>query len=146
MAFAGIAFFIFFVVKFIDNYPEKDQPTDIDTNQKYLPYKKRYSIMTNAEKKYFLYLQEKYGQAYYIFPQVNLDKIIEVTDQKNFYTYFNKINRKSVDFVLANKETLETFKAVELDDYTHNWNSRKKRDAFVNEIFESIDLLLSREK
>jgi len=77
---------------------------------------------------------------------VNLDKIIEVTDQRNFYSYFKKINRKSVDSVLVHKDTLETFKAIEIDDYTHNWNSRKHRDTFVNEIFASIDLLLNRER
>jgi len=54
-------------------------------NQKnYLPYKKRFSVMTHAEQAYFKKLQETYGQQYYIFPQINLDKLVEVTTKKSY--------------------------------------------------------------
>ncbi len=44
---------------------------------------------------------------------------MEVQRQFTDYTYKNKIDRKSVDFILANKETLATEKVIELDDYSH---------------------------
>jgi len=103
-------------------------------------YKKRASVMTEAEKKIFRKLQQQYGDQYYIFPQINLNKLIAVTSKTNYYHHFNKINQKSVDFVLANKETLETIKIIELDDYTHRWKSRKKRDEFVNYLMEAVKL------
>jgi len=106
----------------------------------YLPYTKKTSVMTQAEKQYFLRLQQTYGNQYYIFPQINLDKLIKVTDKRNFYSYFNKINRKSVDFVIVNKNTLETIKVIELDDYTHKWSTRIKRDYQVNKIFEKVGI------
>lgn len=101
--------------------------------------------MTPAEQKMYQQLEQQYGDQYYIFPQINLDKLVEVTDKTNYYHYFNKINRKSVDFVLADKNTFETVKVIELDDYTHQFEKRKKRDSFVNELFANIGLLLNRE-
>lgn len=106
----------------------------------YLPYEKRLSVMTEAEKKYFLQLQQQYGNEYYIFPQINLDKLVNVTDKNDYYRYFNKINRKSVDFVLVDKMTLNTIQVIELDDWTHQKQSRKKRDIFVGEIFKKIEV------
>ncbi len=116
-------------------------------NQKnYLPYKKRFSVMTHAEQAYFKKLQETYGQQYYIFPQINLDKLVEVTTKKSYYHYFNKINRKSVDFVIADKNTLETIKVIELDDWTHGLEKRKERDDFINNVLEVCSIIKIRQK
>lgn len=108
------------------------------------PYKRKSSVMTKAEQRMFKKLEKQYGDKYYIFPQINLDKLITVTDKQNYYRYFNKINQKSVDFVLADKQTLETVKVIELDDYTHKWEHRKKRDEFVDLLTRNTQLLLQR--
>jgi len=116
-------------------------------NQKnYLHYKKRFSVMTHAEQAYFKKLQETYDQQYYIFPQINLDKLVEVTTKKSYYHYFNKINRKSVDFVIADKNTLETIKVIELDDWTHGLEKRKERDDFINNVLEVCSIIKIRQK
>ena len=96
--------------------------------------------MTNAEKQYFFTLQQTYGSQYFIFPQINLDKLVQVTDKNNYYKFFNKVNRKSVDFVIVDKNTLETVKVIELDDWTHKWGSRKLRDSKVNKLFEKVNI------
>ena len=64
------------------------------------PYSKKESVMTPSEQKYFRKLEQQFGQTHYILCQVALDRIINTTDHKNFYTYWNKINKKSIDFVL----------------------------------------------
>ena len=100
----------------------------------YLPYIKIESIMTTAEQKYFRQLEQQYEQTHYVFPQVKLDKIVTTTDQKNFYSYWNKINKKSIDFVLVDKQTLQTVQLIELNDYTHNQPKRKQRDEFLQKV------------
>lgn len=108
------------------------------------PYRKRASIMTSSEQRYYLKLLNEFGEKYFIFPQVSVDKLVEVTTSKNFYRYFNKINQKSVDFVLVDKNTFETVEVIELDDPTHLWKSRKKRDDFVNKVFDETGINLKR--
>lgn len=113
----------------------------LKTNKKEkFPYKKRISVMTDAEQKMFRQLEQEYGDQYYIFPQINLDKLVEITDQTNYYYYFNKINRKSVDFVLADKISFETVRVIELDDYTHEFKGRRKRDMFVDKVLHIVNI------
>lgn len=107
-------------------------------------YKKRTSVMTAAEQKFFRQLQQEYGEKYLIFPQINLDKLLEVEGSRNNYAARNKIAQKSVDFVLADKETLSTQLVIELDDWTHDLARRKKRDEFVNQLLEQHDFKIER--
>ncbi len=104
------------------------------------PYEKTNSILTPAEQNFYLKLKQEYGENYYIFPQVGLDKIIQVTDQENFYQFWNKINRKSIDFVIVNKEDFRIVKLIELNDSTHNYKKRKERDAFLQKICDDVGL------
>ena len=71
--------------------------------------------MTPTEQKFFRQLQKEYGEKYLIFPQINLDKLLDVEGDKNSYRARNRIAQKSVDFVLADKETLSTQLVIELD-------------------------------
>lgn len=125
-----------------DGYTSKLQPEEP------FPYKKRLSVMTEREKSFFRQLEEEYGNDYYIFPQIKLDKLMEVDDfyryQYKDYEHLNKINRKSVDFILADKTTLETRLAIELDDSTHWRLDRKQRDEFVEDILERCEIPLQR--
>lgn len=100
--------------------------------------------MTAAEQKFFRQLQQEYGEKYLIFPQINLDKLLEVEGGRNNYAARNKIAQKSVDFVLADKETLSTQLVIELDDWTHDLARRKKRDEFVNQLLEQHDFKIER--
>ncbi len=108
----------------------------------YLPYEKTHSIMTPSEQKYFRQLEQQYAQNYYIFPQVKLDKLVKTTDQKNFYTHWNKINKKSIDFVLVDKNTLETVQLIELNDFTHKQSRRADRDSFIAKVCENAGIAI----
>lgn len=107
-------------------------------------YKKRISVMTPTEQNFFKQLQQEYGEKYYIFPQINLDKLLDVEGDKNNYRARNRITQKSVDFVLADKETLSTRLVIELDDWTHKLEKRKIRDEFVKKILEKYDFDLKK--
>jgi hypothetical protein len=112
------------------------------TGSEKFPYKSKPSVMTPAEQKYFRKLEQQFGNSNYIFCQVALDRIINTTDQKNFYTYWNKINKKSIDFVLVNKKTLQTVKLIELNDSTHKSSKRRQRDTFLKQVCEAAGIEL----
>ena len=63
---------------------------------------------------------------------------------KDFMKYFNKINKKHVDFVLAKPENLQIELLIELDDNSHDKEKGKERDEFVEKILEKTGYKLLR--
>jgi len=107
----------------------------------YLPYVKRYCLMTNAELNFFKVLQKAVQDKYYIVPQVQLSKLIEVERRRKWqYSYTNMIDRKSVDFVLFNKENFKPYLVIELDDRSHYRWDRIRRDNFVDEVLNRVGI------
>ncbi len=131
----GVSIAFVVVVLVIKALTTKQTPTAF-------PYKKKESILTAYEQQYFRQLEQQYGDRNYILCQVALDRIINTTDQKNFYTYWNKINKKSIDFVIVDKQTFQTVKLIELNDKSHNYNKRKQRDEFLVKLCESAGIEL----
>ena len=114
-------------------------------------YDPRASIMTPTEIKYYEDLcdaLDRAGLEVSVWPQVNVSAIIEASgnDSSQKARAFNRICRKSVDYVIANKETQATLVCIELDDYTHSWNSRQERDDFINTVFNEVGIPLFRIK
>lgn len=98
--------------------------------------------MTTTELKFYKILEEilnKYELK--IIPQIQLQKIF----QTNNITDFNKIKSKSIDYAVVDKEFKYKF-FIELDDYTHNYANRIKRDNYINNLFENHNLKLLRIK
>ena len=110
-------------------------------------YRVKETMMSSSERLFFENCKHALGPDYDIYPQVNLDKIFKVdylNDYRRFLIYLRKINQKSVDFLIVNKNTQSPIFAIELDDSTHNYEDRKKRDSFVNSLFNYQKLPLLR--
>lgn len=115
-------------------------------NRKY--YEKKRYLITKSE--YILYKRliqicNKYDLI--VNSQVPLYQIIDIKlnkGDKNYLKYFNKIKSKSIDFVIIDKTTTRILQCIELDDYTHNYYTRQKRDIFVNTLFKDLDIKLLR--
>ena len=60
--------------------------------------------MTNAEREFIKVLHLAVQDKYYIVPQVQLSNLVQVKKGEWDYKHKNKINLKSVDFVLFDKE------------------------------------------
>ncbi len=106
-----------------------------------LPYYKNSSFITNAELSFFKVLEKAVANTYYIFPQVNLASLVKVNAKgSDWWKYFGKINKKSIDFILADKTTCKPILAIELDDSSHKEFDRQKRDEFVNKVFAKIGI------
>ena len=67
---------------------------------------------------------------------------MNIRDYKERTKYWNKINRKHVDFLICDRDTLKPIVAIELDDSTHARENRQLRDEFVNQIFTAAKLPL----
>jgi hypothetical protein len=109
-----------------------------------LPYKKKPFYMTAAEYNFFKVLQQAVEDKYYIVPQVSPYHLVEVTTRD--YTATNVIDRKSIDFVLFNKNGFTPRLAIELDDRSHERTDRKIRDHLIETILKQVGIPLVRFK
>jgi len=103
-----------------------------------LPYCKKEHLMTEAEREFFKVLKEVIRDKSYIVPQVQLSKIVGSKSWE--YAYRNKIDRKSVDFVLFNNEYFTPQLVIELDDKSHLREDRQARDNFVDEVLSKVGI------
>jgi very-short-patch-repair endonuclease len=63
-----------------------------------------------------------------VLAQVQLSRLLGVKRGESFATWHNRINQKSVDFVVCRRDS-SVIAVVELDDSTHNRPSRQNADA-----------------
>ena len=56
----------------------------------------------------------------------------------------NRIDRKTVDFLLVDPQSLDPIAAIEVDDRSHESERARNRDALVNSVLKDIDLRLHR--
>ena len=126
---------IFFILGLLVKFLNKDK---IKTND----LKVINSPMTQTEINFINQLEiitNKYQLK--IIPQIQLQKIFKT----NNITEFNKIKSKSIDYAIVdNNYRYKIF--IELDDYTHNYANRIKRDNYINNLFETNNLKLLRIK
>src|SRR5450830_976192 len=109
-----------------------------------LPYVLKRYLMTKAEHSFFGVLEQVTDSSeYYIFPQVSLNNLVTVEKGTGSYqTYHNKVDRKSVDFVLFDRNAMSPVLAIELDDSSHDREDRQERDAFVDRVLTKAGLPL----
>lgn len=75
---------------------------------------------------------------YTVFAKVRLLDLLEpVKGNKKYKTYFYKIQAKHVDFVLCDAKLVARY-IIELDDSSHDTKQRQERDAFVDEVVQSV--------
>lgn len=105
------------------------------------PYKKKL-LLTKNEWRFYKDLKpiaDKNNLT--IIAKVRLADLVEVDSQriqKNEYMkYFNFIAKKHVDFALCNPDNLAVMELIELDDNSHNNNTRVVRDNMVDKILTS---------
>jgi uncharacterized protein DUF2726 len=127
------------------------QPTEPERPYPYAPCP---GLLTDAELRFFAalenarkHLAQTDGWAKTrIMVQVPLGNLIKVKndlDRSTWQTWHNKIDRKTIDFVIVD-ERCRPIVAIELDDSTHAKPSRQTRDAFVEGAFEDAGLRLVR--
>ena len=107
-------------------------------------YGLRDAVLTKAEASFLAVLREIVGEKYQIFVKVRLADIFTTKHGEGYYAALNKVTGKHVDFLLCEPETFAPLLGIELDDKTHKKSARKKRDDFVDEVFNQVGLGLLR--
>ena len=111
-----------------------------------LPYRANDRLLSDAELSFYHVLRQAAGSWATICPQVSLANLFRITtrDHGERTTYRNKIDRKRVDFVLCDPETMRPLLSIELDDASHRRARRQERDVFVDQVFAAGGLPLYR--
>lgn len=108
-------------------------------------YTKKDFFMSRAEHECYDAIIEAVGQNYYVFAQVHLPTIVShKTQGQNWQGAFSHINRKSVDFVLCDKNYISPKLVIELDDKSHQEEDRKIRDEELERILSEAGIPILR--
>lgn len=107
-----------------------------------LPYRQRDDFLSAAELSFCKVLQQAVGTTYVVCPKVSLNDLFYVARPHENKGARNRINRKHVDFVLCDPQTMTPLCAVELDDRSHSRKDRIERDEFVDRVFQAAELPL----
>ena len=104
-----------------------------------LPYAKKKYFFSVAERSFYEVLR-RLAPNYTLFAKVRLADVVYVTKGSGAWrTYLNRIDRKHLDFVICDAN-LAPVLAVELDDSSHDDESRQERDAFVDQVLAASAL------
>ena len=96
-------------------------------------YRQRWMFTLNEKNAYYKLLPIAQELGYTVFAKVRvLDLIEPVKGIPKYKTYFYKIQAKHVDFVLCDRKLVARY-IIELDDSSHETESRKERDQFLDQ-------------
>lgn len=107
-----------------------------------LPYRLRDDFLSPAEKSFYQVIKGMMGNFFTICPKVSLADLFFVSRPNENKGAYNRINRKHVDFVICDPQTMTPLFAIELDDSSHDRADRVERDAFVDSAFEAAQFPL----
>lgn len=109
-----------------------------------LPYFKKDALLNEIEQTLFQRLT-KAAPGYHVMAQVRLADLIGVRKSENWKSWFNKIQSKSVDFVICG-EKFEILLVIELDGKTHTREDRQHADRTKDEALKAAELNILRIK
>lgn len=116
------------------NVEEEQQSESI----KIMPYRKKL-LLTKNEWAFYKELKPIADEMKLsVLAKIRVADLVEVDGSVNkseWQKYFNKINKKHIDFALANPANLRIELLIELDDNSHN-NAQIERDKFVEELYK----------
>jgi very-short-patch-repair endonuclease len=110
-----------------------------------LPYRKRWYLLSQAERPFYEVLRTVVGKDMYVFTKVRLLDLLWLPENtRRRLTYIRRVMSKHVDFVLCDRQTVSPVLVVELDDSSHEILDRQERDAFVNKVLRTAGLPILR--
>lgn len=108
-------------------------------------YDRKSHLMSKAERGFYKRLENIFPEDCYIFPQVHLDDILksDSRDKSENWKAWAHIRAKSIDYLICDND-FRIRLAIELDDWSHDFETRKHRDTEVERVFRDADLPLLR--
>lgn len=122
----------------------KEEEDGYDLGLRTLPYEINRNFLTPAERRFYRYLDSYIGGRLALFAKVSLRDVFQVSRSAGQETlsYFNRINRKHVDFLLCDPKSFVPLCGIELDDSSHQRAERRERDKLVDRVYENAGLPL----
>jgi hypothetical protein len=116
--------------------------SDKKSGEALFPYRLQDNFLSPAERSFYGVLGNAVGDWAVVAPKVGLGDLFyaQTGDHRQNRVYRNKIDRKHVDFLLCDVQTLQPILGVELDDKSHQREDRRDRDRFVDRVFEASGL------
>lgn len=138
--FLGFCVLFFFVVVIITDVKRGVAP------KKSFSYGRKEYFLTKRESECYKRLVDLAGSNYFIFAQVHLSSLLDERQVKgqSWRGARAHVNRKSVDFLLCDKEYISPKLAIELDDWSHSRPDRIERDIEVERILKETGIPLLR--
>lgn len=116
-----------------DEKEKSQQPLPIEG-----AYQKRWLFSYNEKDAYNKLQPIAQELGYTVLAKVRLLDLLEpVKGNPKYKTYFYKIQAKHVDFVLCDEKLVARY-IIELDDNSHDNESRKTRDDFIDKVVTSV--------
>ncbi len=109
------------------------------------PYQKAKALFSPAERSFLGVIDQVVGAEFRVFGKVRIADVVTVKTMSNRSAWqkaFNRISSKHFDFIICRSADLSIVCAVELNDKSHQKNSRKSRDEFVIGVCNSISVPL----
>lgn len=106
---------------------------------------RKVELFSPAEKHFLKALDKAVSSEFRILGKVRIaDVILPVKglSNKEYNKSFWKISSKHIDYILLDRDTLDTVCVIELNDRSHKRKDRIKRDAFVDKAFKSAKIPL----
>ncbi len=109
----------------------------------FFPYQMKYLLTRNEYHFYtkLVPIANKYNLQ--ILTKIRLADLVETKSnlsRADSNKYFNKIKSKHIDFALA--EHMAIVMLIELDDSSHNYQSRVERDMFVDDVLQRCGYII----
>ncbi|MCM1528866.1 MAG: DUF2726 domain-containing protein [Alistipes sp.] len=119
------------------NKREKQDYEPQQSFYEFFPYQKKYLLTKNEYNFYkkLVPIANKYNLQ--ILTKIRLADLVETKPNLNRVdsnAYFNKIKSKHIDFALAHHMAIVML--IELDDSSHQYQSRAERDMFVDDVLQ----------
>ena len=107
-------------------------------------YRPRRFLLTQNEAAFFRALLPLVAGRFHISCKVRLADLVTIPDADWQMGHANRIAQKHIDFVLACPQSFRIIAAIELDDRSHQRIERRKRDAFINQLFSETGISIIR--
>ena len=129
---------IIFAIVIIKLILEKDN-TRLFNSKIEFPYEKKPFLFDSvSELNSYKILLELFGDEYHIFAQVNYSHLIRTKDKYDRGDR-SKIDKKSADFVLCDKDHVIPVLVIELDGDSHKLTKKQERDEFINRVMNDLN-------
>jgi ssDNA-binding Zn-finger/Zn-ribbon topoisomerase 1 len=109
------------------------------------PYQKARALFSPAERSFLGVLHQAVGGNAAIYGKVRVADVVEPRtglNRSDRQSAFNRISGKHFDFLLCDKENLSVICAIELDDRSHQSESRHQTDEFLQGVCEAAGVPL----